>query len=110
MTQKDKRTIFALVLLLGCYTYTQGLSAGAKLIKQVLNAVTMLCETIVALAIQFPDEFGITDWLWTRGIYLAITVGAAGLAGYAFASREKSRLLGIISSVVGLVSTLLMFS
>ena len=110
MTQKDKRTIFALVLLLGCYTYTQGISAGWKLLKQISNFVAALFEMMFTLVIQFPDEFGLTDWLWTRGIYLAITVGAAGLAGYSFTSREKKKLLGVISSVVGLVSLVLSFS
>ena len=107
MTKKDKSKILALGLLLGCYTYKQGLLAGWKLLKQILNSVVALFEMMFALVIQFPDEFGVTDWLWTRGIYLAITVGAAGLAGYAFTTREKNKLLGIIGALVSLVSLML---
>ena len=110
MAQKDKGTIFAFGLLLVYCTYTQGLSAGLKLLKQISNAISALFKMMFSLVVQFPDEFGLTDWLCTRVIYLAITVCAAGLAGYAFTSREKKKLLGIIGSLVSVVSLMLTFS
>ena len=110
MTQGDKGTILAFGLLLGYCAYTQGLSAGLKLLKQISNAISALFKMMFSLVVQFPDEFGLTDWLLTRVIYLAITVCAAGLAGYAFTSREKKKLLGIIGSLVSVVSLMLTFS
>ena len=110
MTQRDKGKIFAFGFLLVCYTCTQGLSAGLKFLKQILNAISNLFKMMFSLVVQFPDEFGLTDWLWTRGIYLLITVCAAGLAGYAFTSKEKKKLLGIIGSLVSLVSLMITFS
>ena len=110
MAQNDKGTLFAFGLLLVYCTHTQGLSAGLKLLKQISNAISALFKMMFSLVVQFPDELGLTDWLLTRVIYLAITVCAAGLAGYAFTSREKKKLLGIIGSLVSVVSLMLTFS
>ena len=110
MTQNDKGTIFAFGLLWGYYTYTQGLSAGLKFLKQISNAISALFKMMFSLVVQFPDEFGLTDWLWTRVIYLVIIVCAAVLARHAFTSREKKNLLGIIGSLVSGVSLMLTFS
>ena len=90
--------------------YSGGPSSGWTFIKQIGNAVAEFVKAMVALAIQFPDELGITDWLWTKGIYGAIAVAAVLLTGYAFTRKEKKKLLGIIGSVVSLISTILTFS
>ena len=110
MTQGDKGTILAFGLLLGYCAYTQGLSAGLKFLKQISNAISALFKMMFSLVVQFPDEFGLTDWFWTRVIYLVIIVCAAVLARHAFTSREKKNLLGIIGSLVSLVSLMLTFS
>ena len=110
MSKQDKKTIFTLVLILGYVVHTNGFAAGVNFVKQVIGSIALYCNVMVAVLFQFPDELGLTDWLWTNGIYLAITVGAAGLAGYAFTSREKKKLLGIISSLVSLVSLMFTFS
>lgn len=89
---------------------SDGLSAGWNLIKQSGNAVAEIFKGMAALTIQFPDELGITDWLWTRGIYAVVTIVAALLSGYAFTRKEKKKLLGIIGSVVSLVSAILTFA
>lgn len=110
MTKRDKVTLVGLLILFGCVLYSGGLSAGWNMIKTCAGAVAEFMKTMLSLAIQLPGELGITDWLWTKGIYGAIAVAAALLAGYAFTRKEKRKLLGIISSVVILISTLLTFS
>ena len=87
-----------------------GLSAGLEFIKQIGKGVVEFAKTLASLAIQFPDDLGITDWLWTRGIYTAIAIIAALLCGYAFSRKEKKKLLGVISSIVGIVSAILAFA
>lgn len=99
-----------LLLILACVVYSKGLSAGLDVIEKIGTAVIEVFKVIAALAIQFPGELGITDWLWTRGIYGIVAVAAVLLTGYAFTRKEKNKLLGIIGSVVSLISTILTFS
>ena len=75
-----------------------------------MTAVIEVVKAMLALAIQFSGELGITDWLWTRGIYGAIAVAAVLVTGYTFTRKEKNKLLGIICSVVSLISTICAFS
>ena len=89
--------------------YSGGLSAGWNFIKQLVCVVFETCKFMFALAIKFPDEFGITDWLWTRGTYLVVAIAAALLSGYTFTRKEKRKILGIISSIVSLISATLAF-
>ena len=107
MTKKEKGAIMGYLFILLCVIATQGFSAGWNLIKQVLKGIEMAFQFILTMAIRFPDELGITDWLWTRGIFAVIAIGAWLLAGRIFSRKEEKKLLGIISTIVGLISIML---
>lgn len=87
-----------------------GWSAGLNFIKTLLYTSCEYGKFLLSLALQFPDELGITDWLWTRGIYAVIAVAVAVLVGYVFTRQERKKLLGIIGSAVSLVSAILAFA
>ena len=98
-----------LLIIFACVVYSGGFSAGLDFVKKLLSALDEVGKFLFSFAMQFPDELGITDWLWTRGIYASIAVFAAIVAGYAFTAKEKKKLLGIIGSIVSFISTLLTF-
>lgn len=107
MTSKDKGTIVGWLFVFGCVVYSSGLSAGWNFIKQIGVAVESAIQYLVTIAMQFRDELGITDWLWTRGIFAVIATSAWLLAGHVFSRKEEKKLLGIISTIVGLISIML---
>ena len=90
--------------------YSDGWHAVWNIIKQCGSAIDSAMRVLAQIAFQFRDEIGITDWVWTRGIYAVIAIAAALLSGYAFTRKEQKKLLGIIGSVVSLVSTILTFA
>ena len=86
-----------------------GFAAGWNFIEKAAKGVVETIRGFVGLGLQFPDELGITEWLWTNGIYAAI-IAAAVTTGYVFTRKEKKKLLGIISAIVGAVFLILTFA
>lgn len=80
------------------------------MVKDCASAIIGYLKAMLAIVVQFRDELGISDWLWTKGIYATIAIVAALLSGYVFTRKEKKKLLGIIGAVVSLVSTILTFA
>lgn len=105
-----KTTLWGFLFILACVVCSGGCRAGVDFIKTIVSAVDEFGKFLFSLALQFPDELGITDWLWTRGIYTVIAIAATLLTGYAFTRKEQKKLVGIIGSVVGLVSMILTFA
>lgn len=102
--------MIGLLLVFACVVAFGGIAAGWDTIKQFVVSAFEMVKGLLVWAIKFPDELGITDWLWTWGIYACVAVVAAVLAGYAFTREEKKKLLGGISTVVGVISLLLTFA
>ena len=109
MTEKEKGTMWGGLLILILVIATRGFSTGWNLIKQVFEVLKVFLGFLWTIIIRFPDELGITDWLWTRGIFAVISIIAVAVFGYTFTRKEKKLYLEIISAVIGLISTVLMF-
>ena len=103
---EKKGSLIGLLIILGCIVYSSGLSAGWNFVKKIVFALGEVGKFFATMAIRFHDILGITDWLWTNGVYIIIIVAGA-VAGYSFTRKEKKKLLGVISSVVAVVSLLL---
>lgn len=102
--------MIGLLLVFACVVVSGGLAAGWEAIKRFAVSAFEMVKGLFAWAISFPDELGVTDWLWMKGVYACVTIVAAVVAGVSFTRKEKKKLLGIISSAVGLVSVLLAFA
>lgn len=98
-----------IILILLCALLTGGFAAVWNLLKTVADAFVEVGELLLTMAIEFPDELGVTDYLWTKGVFVGISILAYAAAGYVFTRKEKKRLLGIIGTAVGLVSTVFAF-
>ena len=86
-----------------------GLAAGWNFIEKAAKGVVETIRGFAGLGVQFPNELGVIEWLWTNGIYVAI-IAAALISGYGFTRKEKKKLLGIISAIVGAVFLILTFA
>ena len=109
MTRKDLGKLVGVILIFVCVLYTEGVSAAWNMIMKLADAFAVVGEFLLSFTIQFRDELGITDWLWTRGVYMAISVVLIAI-GCFLTTRQKQRLIGVISAVVGLISAALTFA
>ena len=109
MTKKGKGTIVGIVIFFSFVAYSKGLDGLWDTLKLLANGFKNFGEVLFALITHFPDELGITDWLWTKGIYAAITLVAAMGLKYSFSAKEKKTLWITISTIVGLISGVLTF-
>ena len=98
-----------LLLIIVCVVISRGLTAGWDFVVKTARGVIESIKGLFGFAIQFPDDLGITEWLWTNGIYIIIALTAAAFTGYFFTRKEKKKILGIISAVVSVVSLLFTF-
>lgn len=101
--------IYVVILIFVCTLLTQGFNSALSFIGRLITLFIEFVKCIGHLVIKFPDLFGVTDWLWTRGIYLVIAIAAAFLSGYAFTRKQKRKILGIVSSIVSLISAIRTF-
>ena len=89
--------------------YSGGFAAAWQMIQNIAITIWEMAKVGVGLLLQFPDELGLSDWLTVRALYIAIALWAVLVAGYVFSKKEKKVVLGVISSVVGVVSAVLAF-
>lgn len=104
MTKRDKGTFVGIIAIFLLIAYSKGIAGLWNMIKHLAEGMRDFGMVLLALVTHFPDELGITDWLWTRGIYVAICLVAAIGIGYAFSAKEKKKLLATISVIIGLIS------
>lgn len=79
------------------------------MIQNIAVTVWKMAKAGLGLLLQFPDELGLSDWLTVRALYITVAFWGVCVAGYVFSKKEKKVVLGIISSVVGVISTVLAF-
>ena len=104
MTKRDKGTLMGIIAFSLLIVYSEGVAGLWNMIKSLAEGMRDLSMILLALVTHFPDELGITEWIWTRGIYVAICLLSAIGMGYAFSAKEKKKLLATISAIVGLIS------
>ena len=89
--------------------YSGGFAAAWQMIQTIAITIWEMAIAGVGLLLQFSDELGLSDWLTVRALYIAVALWAVCVAGYVFSRKEKRIVLGVISSVVGVVSAVLAF-
>ncbi len=94
--------VLVLVLLVG------GLAAFGATIKSFAVAIWEVIKWLVTLAIRFPEDLGITDFIKTWSLFLVIAVACSAL-GIVLTKRGKKKILGICSFVVSAISLILTF-
>ena len=109
MTGKEKGFLGGLIFVLLCVWTSQGFSGVWEMLDKLGAGLQSTFKFLIDIAREFPSELGITDWLWTRGIFAVIAIAAGVLSGYTFTHREEKKLIGIIGAIVSLISTALMF-
>ena len=104
------RKFWGPILILCCLLCSKGLIAVWEAIKTTVLTVCEMIKAGFALLLKFSGELGLSDWLAVRGIYIAVAAWAFIVAGYVFSRKEKKRVIGVISSVVGFVTAVLAFA
>ena len=99
-----------MLLIAVCVAISGGLAEGWDFVEKAAKGVVETIRGFAGLGVQFPSELGIIEWLWTNGIYATIVIAAALTTGYVFTRKEKKKLLGIISAIVGAVFLILTFA
>lgn len=89
--------------------YSGGFAAAWQMIQTIAITIWEMAIAGVGLLLQFSDELGLSDWLTVRALYIAVALWSVLVAGYVFSKKEKKVVLGVISSVVGVVSAVLAF-
>ena len=103
------RVIYMVILIFVCTLLEKGFGAAFEFMGRLITFLIEFIKCICHLVMKFPDLFGITDWLWARGIFIFVAI-VSGAFGYAFTRSEKKKVLGVISSIVSLISTVILFS
>ena len=107
---KKGMSVVGVIGILVCVLFTNGWAAFWNFFKQILLATFAILKWLMMIALRFPDSLGITDWLWTRGIFGTIAIIFGGYSAFIFTRKEKKKLLGIISTIVSVISALLTFA
>ena len=100
----------SLLIILGCVVCSKGFGAAWDMISDFVLGTLDLIRVLVATAVHFPDELGITDWLLEKGILFGITTFLFIAFGYVLSPKEQKKLGGTISAVLGIISSFLMFT
>lgn len=101
-----KVNIKGVIVLLLILLLTKGSSAFFGAITTMLDSVWQVIKMLILIAIQFPNELGITDWINARVFFLVLTV-LFGAVGICLTTKQERRLLGIIVDIVAAVSLIL---
>lgn len=95
--------ILAIILLSG------GIAAFGDAISKLALGTWEIIKWLISMAIQYPNEIGITDWINTRVLYLIIT-GLFGALGIYLTKKQSSKVLSVLSFVVSGLSLVLTLS
>ena len=99
-------TLTGVVLILIIILVTKGFGAFAGVMTTILDGVWQFIKTLASIAVRFPSELGITDWISARVFFLILTV-LLGTVGIFLTAKQERKLLGIITDTIAVVSLLL---
>ena len=102
-------TLAGVLIVLFIILVTRGFGTFAETTATVLSGMWQIIKMLVSVAIQFPNELGITDWISARLFFLALTV-LLGTIGITLTKKQEKKLLGIIVDAVAVVSLFLTFA
>ena len=102
-------TLAGVLIVLFIILVTRGFGTFAEMIATVLSSMWQIIKMLVSVAIQFPNELGITDWISARLFFLTLTV-LLGTIGITLTKKKEKKLLGIIVDAVAVVSIFLTFA
>ncbi len=95
-----------IIILLVIVLFTSGFSAFGDTISGIGAGIGEIIKGIISIAIRFPAELGITDYINTKVFYLIIT-GIFAALGIFLTAKVKSKILSICSYIVSGISLLL---
>lgn len=98
------RIVIVLVLVLS----VGGFAAFGARIKSFAVAIWEVVKWLVTLAIRFPEDLGITDFIKTWVLFLAVAIICFAL-GIVLTKQWKKIILGICSFIVSAISLILTF-
>lgn len=106
--RKGKISLAGIIIVLLLVLFVGGFAAFGATIKSFAIGIWEVVKWLVALAIRFPEDLGITDFFKTWILFLAIAVICSAL-GIVLTKRGKKKILGICSFVVSAISLILTF-
>lgn len=99
-------SIAGIVILLAIVLLSGGPAAFASVLGGFATGTWEMLKWLVSIAIKFPDELGVTDFIKTWMFFLIITALFAALGVY-LTKRQSGKLLRICSFVVSAISLIL---
>ncbi len=105
---KGRASLFGIVIVLLLVLLVGGFAAFDATIKSVTVAIWEVVKGVVALAVRFPNELGITDYIKTWVLFLVIAFTCSAL-GIVLTKRFNKKIFGICSFVVSAISLILTF-
>ena len=101
-----KYSITGILILLVIVLFSGGLTTFGSVVGNITSGIWEMLKWLVSLAIKFPDELGITDFIRTWAFFLIITVLFSALSIY-LSKRQSRKLLQICSFIVSAISLIL---
>lgn len=101
-----KISIAGFAVLLAIVLLGSGVGAFGSVLNKIASGIWEMLRWLVSLAIKFPDELGITDFIRTWAFFLILTALFAALGVY-LTKRQSGKLLQICSFVVSAISLIL---
>ena len=93
-------------ILLAIVLLGSGVRTFGSVLSNIASGVWEMLKWLVSLAIKFPGELGITDFIRTWAFFLILTALFAALGVY-LTKRQSGKLLQICSYVVSAISLVL---
>lgn len=103
-----KYSIAGIVILLVIVLLSGGPAKFATVLGSLATGTWELLKSLVSLAIKFPDELGVTDYIRAWAFFLIITLLFSTLGIY-LTKRQSGKLLQICSFAVSAISLILTF-